>query len=242
MIRSSSSDALLKWLCWALAILVIVSAALTIAISQGWLLAHTPYADSADFPTRLAVIRADDAANLTMYWLANFAALGVFFVAMLLGPVLRRYAPAGAPADAMATVIVVGATIGMISELALIAVNQSASFGYCDCGFKTEELIAQNYALDIGFNLQNWLNLGGTTIVGLGAALAGWVLVVSTTWRWLSYAIAAMLFLSVVLQIADMRDAATLLIGVASLGIALWAIMLARAVPRLGRDVRLETA
>ena len=102
----TSSDRLLRGLCWALFVFVLISAVFAVALSQGYLVTRTPYAPDADLPTRLAVIRADDAANLTLYWISNFATLAVFVIGVLLGPVLRQFAPSGAAGDTMATLLI----------------------------------------------------------------------------------------------------------------------------------------
>jgi hypothetical protein len=73
----------------------------------------------------------------------------------------------------MATMLVIAAVVGVIAQVINIGVAQAATHGYCDCGYKTEEVIAQDYALSVGFVVQSWLASAAVVLVGIGAALAG---------------------------------------------------------------------
>ena len=231
----SASGAALSWLCWTLVVFVIASAVLALGISQNILVKPPDVPSTTDLVERIAQYRAFDQGANTMFLISNLAGLGVFLLVPVIGVLLRPIAGTGPARDVMAVVLIVGGIVGIIAELTIIAVNQAATFGYCDCGYRTEELIAQSYALDIGFAIQSWLASGALAIVGVGAALAGRLVNLSAAWRWLSYAIAVGLILAVVLQLAGYEDAATLVTAVASgIGVTIWAIILARRAGQMG--------
>jgi len=79
----------------------------------------------------------------------------VFLIAALLGVALRSWAPATPERDAMATLFVIGGVLGITANVLNIAVGNAATFSYCDCGYKAEEVIAQNYALSVGWSMVN---------------------------------------------------------------------------------------
>lgn len=230
----AASYAMLRWLCWALVVFVIVSAVLSVGISQNVLVKPPDVPSTTDLVERIAMFRSFDQESNNIYLISNLAGLGVFLIIPLLGVALRPLAGQGSARDVMAVVFIVGGVVGIIAELTIIAVNQAATFGYCDCGYKTEELIAQSYALDVGFAIQSWLATGALTIVGVAAALAGSLINVSSAWRWLSYAIATGLLVAVVLRLFGYGDLATLVTGIASgIGVTIWGIMLARHAGRM---------
>ena len=168
---------------------------------------------------------------------SNAAGLGVFLIATVLGAALRVYAAPGSARDVMAVVFVLGGVVGVIAQLMVVGLNQAAAASYCDCGYKNEELIGLFKALDVGFSVQNWLAIGALTIVGVAAALAGWLVNVSAAWRTLSYAIAIGLIVAAALQVINQGDLSTILSGfVAGVLVTIWAVMLALAVPRLSSE------
>ncbi len=233
----SSSAALLRWLCWALAIFVIATAVLSIGINRNILVNPPDLSGVSDFVARLAAISTYDQQALPILLVSNFVGLGVFLIVTVLGVALRGYAAPGSARDVMAVVFILAGTVGVIAQLMLIGLNQAAAASYCDCGYKNEELIGLFKALDVGFSVQNWLAIGALTIVGVAAALAGWLVNVSAAWRTLSYAIAIGLIVAAALDVINQGDLGTLVSGfVAGILVTIWAVMLARAVPRLSAE------
>jgi hypothetical protein len=229
----SSSAALLRWLCWALIVFVVASAILTIGISLNVLVNYPNTAGIPDFVNRIAAIRAADQQALTVLMISNLVGIGVFVLAALLGVVLRSFAAVGAMRDLMATVFIVGATIGIVGQLFLLGLNQAAAQGYCDCGYKAEELVGQAKALDMGFAIQTWLALAALLIVGVGVAIAGRLLNVSAAWRTLAYVIAILLVIAAVLFVVNQGNLGNSVTGIAAVLVAVWAFMLARAIPSM---------
>lgn len=227
-------DRLLRWLCWALVVFVVISTVMTLGLTQNLFVKMPEVPNTTDFAERLALFRAYDAQIYALVLIGSLAAMIVFLILTVLGVALRPLARAGAARDMLAVLFVVGGALGLISQLLNVAVAQAATFSYCDCGYRAEELIAQNYALGIGWTIQTWLNLGAVTIVGLGAALAGALINVSPAWRTLSYAIAVGLLFAVLLGFLDFWEIANLLAAVvAGIAVPIWAIMLALASRRL---------
>jgi hypothetical protein len=226
-----------RWLCWALIVLAITNAVITLGFALG---IGAPQIDNQDLVDRLAAIRTDDMRIFPVVVLQSLTAVGVFLLAATLGSTLRRWAANTPARDAMVLLFVIGGVTGIAANLINIAVGNAATFGYCDCGYKTEELIAQDYALTIGWNIVNWLAIGAVTMVGVGAAVAGRLLDFSTPWRLLSYAIALLLLLAAAMrliaafvfvaafdpfQVSDLMTALA-----AGVLVPVWAVLLARQV------------
>jgi hypothetical protein len=228
-VRVVSSDRLLRWLLWALVLVVIVSAIIQIGLSLDIFLKRPDIPSDTDLVERIAASRAFDQGVYVFVLAGSLASIGVFLLAAMLGPAIRLLAPVGSARDVMAAVFIVGGVVGIVSQLVNIGVSQAATLGYCDCGYRTEELIAQDYALGVSWTAQLWLVTGAVTLVGVAAALAGWLVNVSAAWRYLSYGIALLLLIGVVLLLAGQGQIANVVEGIgAGILVPIWAILLAR--------------
>ena len=225
-------DRLLRWLCWALIVFVVISALFTLTLSVNPF--ATPVADNTDFVDKLLTYRGDDQKIYGLVLVGSLASLMVYAIAATLGPVLRRIAGGNPATDVMAVVFIVGGVVGVAAQLANIGVGQAATNTYCDCGYKTYEVISQGYALDIGWTIVFWLNLGAVAIVGVGAALAGWLVNLNRDFKILSYLIALFLLVGVVLRFLGAGQFSDQLVGLTTLiGVPIWALLLARGSSRL---------
>ncbi|MEA2676493.1 MAG: hypothetical protein QOJ81_634, partial [Chloroflexota bacterium] len=183
---------------------------------------------------RLLVYRGDDQKVFGLSLIGGIAGTGLYLVGALLGVALRRFAPGGAAADVMAALFVIGGTIGVASQFMYLANAAYATFGYCDCGYKAYEVIAQDYALSSAWTVQLWVNTGGLVIVGLAAAFAGWVVNLTRDWRILSYIIAFAALVGAALRIFGANQASDITLGVAAgIAVPIWAFLLARGSGRL---------
>jgi hypothetical protein len=194
---------MLRWLCWAMVVLAIAGAIIGVGLQADLFVPFPEVADNVDFVERLIAFRSYDAAVYGFIFLSSVASLGVYLVAALLGVALRPFADGASLRDVMATMFVIAGIVGIVSQVMNIGVAHVASMSYCDCGYKTEEVIAQDYALNLGWTLQGWLDLVAVTLAGLAVALAGRAVAVSSLWRTLSYVIGGMLLLSVVFRLMD---------------------------------------
>jgi hypothetical protein len=229
-----SSGRLVRLLCWALVVLVVISAITTVGLSQRLFVSAPDIPDTMDYVEQILAWRAYDAQVYGFVLVSALASLGVFLVSPMLGAALRPFAGGSGLRDLMVVLFLVGGTIGVVAQLLNIAVGELSTFGYCDCGYRPEEVIAQDYALRLGWGLQEWLNLAAITLVGIAAGVAGRLVPVSVAWSWLSYLIAAGLLVAVALRLADQWDLSDLLVGViAGIAVTVWAVMLALAVPRM---------
>jgi hypothetical protein len=227
-----ASDRVLRLLCWALIVFALATAALQLTVSQNPF--GTPVPDSADFVDRLLSFRSDDQKVLGLALVSGVVGSGLYLVGSLIGIALRRLAPSGAAGDVMAGLFVIGGITGVVSQLMYLANANLATFGYCDCGYKTYEVISQSYALDAAWTLQNWVNLGALVIVGLAAAFAGWVVNLSRDWRILSYLIALGALAGAALRIFSAYQASDITLGLtAGIAVPIWAFLLARGSGRL---------
>jgi hypothetical protein len=224
-------------LSWALVVLVVVSAAVTLLLTSGVL--HTQF-DLPDLVDRLVAIRTDDDRVFPLVILGSLASLGVFLIGALLGVVLRAWAAPSATRDAMTLLLVFGGLIGIASQLANIGVGDAARPFYCDCGYRTEQMIGRDEALNVGWSMVNWLTMGAITFVGIGVAVAARVVSVTATWRVLSYAVAAGVLLAVAVRVAgsivfieafDPYQVSDVIIAITTgILVPVWAILLSRGV------------
>jgi drug/metabolite transporter (DMT)-like permease len=233
----------IRALAWALVVLAVVTAIVNLLFVFGNLL---PEHDLPDLVERMIADRGSDTSAFPIAVIGSLASIGVFLIAALLGVALRGWAPESSLLDAMAVLFLIGGVIGIGSNLMNIATAQAATYGYCDCGYKTEEVISLDYALSVGRTMTIWLNIGAVTLVGVGVALAGRLVDLSPAWRTLSYLIAVLLIFAVALRVIptfvfvesfdpyQLSDLATAL--AAGILVPIWAILLARGVGRTGPD------
>ena len=224
-------------LSWALVILAIVSAVVTLLFATGML---RPPEDVADYVERLLAFRGHDLAAFPFVVVGGLATLGVYLVVAMLGVVLRAWAQPSSVRDAMSLLFLVGGVVGIVGQLVNIGVGEAANPFYCDCGYKAEEVIALQKAIEVGWAIAAWLGLGSITMVGIGVGVTGRILEVSPVWRTLSGIIAGALLFAVSLrvlavfvfieafdpfQVSDLILAAT-----SGILVPIWAILLARGV------------
>ena len=228
-------------LSWALVVLVVISAAVTLLLTSGVL--HTQF-DIPDLVDRLVAIRTDDEAVFPLVIVGSLATLGVYLIAALLGVVLRAWAPASTTRDAMSILLVFGGLIGIGSQLMNIGVGDAARPFYCECGYRAEQMIGRDEALNLGWSMVNWMAMGAVTFVGFGVAMAARVVTVTPAWRILSYAVVVGVLLAVALrflaslvfieafdpyQISDLIVAFT-----TGILVPIWALLLARGIQEPG--------
>lgn len=222
-----ASDRLLRWLCWGLIVFSVVAAAMLLTLSQNPF--GTPVPDSMDYVERLRIYRSDDQKIYGLVQISGLASAIVLLIATMLGPVLRRFARAGAGADVMAVLFIVGGAIGVTANLVNIAAAQFASFGLCDCGYTANEAIGQAYALGALWTVIPWLNVGSIVIVGLGVALAGAIVDLGRDFRLLSNLIALGVLAGAVMLVLDQGFLYNVVIGLtAGIAVPTWAFFLAR--------------
>jgi hypothetical protein len=227
-----------------LVVLAVISALVSLLFALGIL---RPPHEIDDFVERLIANRSSDTDAFPFVVLGSLATTGVFLIVALLGLALRPWASAKPQRDAMTTLFVIGGVIGMGANLINIAVGEAATFGYCDCGYRTEEVIGLNYALTVGWSAVNWLSIGAVTLVGVGVAVAGRIIDISAAWRTVSYLIAIVLIFAVALRVLaafvfiqavdpfQISDLATAL--AAGILVPIWAILLARGAADPEADV-----
>jgi hypothetical protein len=227
----------LTWLSWALVILVVISAAVTLLFVVGVL---RPPTDAEDFVDQLLANRTHDQEAFPFVVIGSLATLGVYLIGAMLGVMLRAWAAPTPTRDAMTLVLVFGGVVGIGAQLLNIGVGDAARPFYCDCGYRAEEVIGLDRALNVGWSMVNWLSMGAVAFVGVGIALAGRVVEVSSTWRLVSYAIAAGVLVAVAIRVAgslvlieafDPFQVSDLIVAVASgILVPIWAILLSRGI------------
>lgn len=225
-------------LSWPLVILVVISAVVTLLFALGVLL--PPPNETDDFVDRLLFMRTHDEQAFPFVIVGSLATLGVYLITALLGVVLRAWAAPIPTRDAMTVLLFIGGVIGMGAQLLNVGVGDAARPLYCDCGYKTEEVISLQSALNVGWSMVNWLSIGAISLVGFGVALAGRVVAVTDVWRLLSYAIAVAVLVAAAIRVAgsivfiaafDPFQVSDLIVAVTSgILVPIWAILLSRGV------------
>ena len=203
----------------------------------------TDIPEGTDFVDRLLTYRSWDQQLWPLALVSNLFGMAVLFLAALVGVALRSMAPSGLPRDLMATVFVVGGVVGVVSQALNLAINQAATFTYCDCGYKTYEVIAHDYVLSIGWTIQQWLNVAAIAIVGVALATAGRIVDISRDWSIVSYLIVVGLAIGVILQLTGQLETAQIVVGVtAGIGVPVWAFLLARGIRQTPTHLAVEAA
>ena len=228
----------LTWLSWALVIFVLISAAVTLLFVLGVLL--PPPDETDDFVDQLLFMRTHDQQAFPYVIVGSLATLGVYLIAAMLGVLLRAWSEPTPTRDAMTLLFVFGGVIGIATQLLNIGVGDAARPFYCDCGYRAEEVIGLDRALNVGWSMINWLAMGALSLVAFGVALAGRVVPVSSTWRLVSYAIATAALVAVAIRVAasivfieafDPFQVSDLIVAVTSgILVPIWAILLSRGI------------
>jgi hypothetical protein len=229
----------LTWLSWALVVLAVISAAVTLLFVTGTL-RPAPPEGVADFVDRLQFMRGEDEKAYPFVVVGSLATLGVYLIGALLGLMLRGWTPPTGARDAMTLLLVFGGLIGIASQLLNIGAADAARPFLCDCGYRAEEMVSLQRALEMAWSMINWMTIGAVTFVGIGVALAGRVVQVSDTWRLLSYVIAAGVLIEVALRVLaslvfieafDPFQVSDLIVAVAvGILVPIWAVLLARGI------------
>jgi hypothetical protein len=128
--------------------------------------------------------------------------------------------------------LVTAGVLGAVGQLLILgAVKASIDIPYCDCGFKNEEIVSQVWAEMVAQGAAQFLIYAASLLAAGGLILVGRIFAgrsMPLTWRWLAYASAALLVLSVLLGYADAGGDATTWLTVLLTGIAIpaWALWL----------------
>lgn len=219
-------------LLWIFAASMVVATALALALGFDLLVPPPVIDETLDFPSRLTAIQPFQAARWpfdaasSLLFVVGFGAL-----ALLAGPI-AALAGDDRRAGILRSAILASGLIGVVAGLLYVGATQVAvTQQYCDCGFLTEEVIAQFWAVASIQAATDWLAYGAILFGAIGVALSAVMLTglgLPTAWRWVAAAGGAMLALSVVLHEISDSPAGDIAAAIAS-GVLLpaWAIMLA---------------
>jgi hypothetical protein len=219
--------------------LAVISAPVTLLFVTGTL-RPAPPEGLADFVDRLQFMRGEDEKAFPFVIVGSLATLGVYLIGALLGLMLRAWTLPTSTRDAMTLLLVFGGLIGIGSQLLNIGAGDAARPFICDCGYRAEQMVGLQRSLEVAWSMINWLQIGAVTFVGIGVALAGRVVQVSSMWRRLSYVIAAGVLVAVALRVLaslvfieafDPFQVSDLIVAVAvGILVPIWAVLLARGV------------
>ena len=227
-------------LLWIFAVCLVLATLLALALGFDLLVKPPEIADTLDFPSRLEAIHPFHVAQ----WPFDAASTLLFVVAfgalLLAAGSIASLAGADGRADILKSAIVASGLLGVAGGLLYVGATQvTIDMPYCDCGFKTEEVISQFWAITVVQGATDWLNYGAIAFGAIGVGLSALVLGdrgLPQYWRWVSWGAAVLLVLSILLHEVSDTPAGDLVIAVAT-GILLpaWAIILALSTDRIER-------
>ena len=224
----------LRWLLWAIGGLAIVTALIDIALQKHVLVPLPVIAADADLPTALIADRNYDTQVYPIIVVGTIIAVVLFGLVALLGSRLRPYTANGGWSDEIAMAFVVAGAIGIVCQLVNLAVAHEAAQGYCDCAFKTQDLISQSRALDTGWTIQTWLLVAAEVLAALGILGAGSSIKVGTGWSLLSDVIFFAAVLVAFLLLIGADEVSQIISAIFVLvALPIWAFLLARKLPQL---------
>jgi len=218
---------------WLLAILSVAATVLTLVLAFDLTGAPPTVSETADFPTAILSTQAFVQSRWPIDFLGSLLFAVVFGLIALLGALLSgrtgRVEVLG--------LLMAGGILGMASQLTYVGAHQVAvAMPYCDCGFKTEEIISQTWGLMLIDGVADWLLNGAAVLLASGVVYAGAALAgqgMPAAWRTLSWAMAFVLLLGVVVSgIGIDGPVGPLLIAVVTgLLLPIWAVWLAERLP-----------
>lgn len=213
------------------AVSLVVATALALSLGFDLLVPPPTIPETLDFPSRLAALQPFHRAQwpidalLTLLYVVGFGAL------MLVAGSIAALAAADRRAGILKSAIVASGLLGVAGGLLYVGATQvTMSLDYCDCGFKTEEIISRFWALAIAQGATDWLTYGAIAFGAIGLGLSALVFEgrMPAVWRWISWSGAGLLILSIILYEVSDTPAGDLVAAVAT-GILLpaWALILA---------------
>jgi hypothetical protein len=236
----SGDRSLLRPLAYAMAGLFVIAALIQLADQLN--LFHQP----PDIPASANLV--DRALAQIPYrqaeWPIFFAAntlVGIGFLVLIgLALVLARWLPSadGGRALVLWTLVTAG-ILGAIGQLVIVgAVRASIDIPYCDCGFKSQEIVSQVWAEMVVQGAAALLIDAASILAALGLVVAGRAFVrvgMPAAWGSLSIITAALLIVTVVLGYADVGGDLTGWLTLLASGvlIPIWAVWLGRKLPAL---------
>lgn len=222
----------LQTLLWVFAGGLVVATILGLGLGFDLFVRPPAIADNLDLPTRLIAIQPFREARWPFEAIATLAsALGFGALALAAGP-LSALAGRDRRAGVLRSAILASGVIGVAANLLYLgATKVTIDLQYCDCGFKTQEVISQFWAIQVANGATDWLNIGavafGIVAVSMSAVLfdrsglPGW-------WRWLAAGAALFLAVGVVLPLFSDSPLGDLSTAFATgLLLPAWAIVLA---------------
>ena len=218
---------------WLLAILSVAATVLTLVLAFDLTGAPPPISETADFPTVILSTQSFVQSRWPIDFLGSLLFAVVFGVVALLGALLS----ARTGRVEVLGLLIAGGVLGMASQLTYIGAHQVAvAMPYCDCGFKTEEIISQTWGLLLIDGVADWLLNGAAVLLAVGVVYAGAALAgrgMPAAWRTLSWALAFVLVLGVAVTIIGIDGPIGPLMTAVVTGLLLpiWAVWLAERLP-----------
>ena len=226
---------------WLVAALGLVATILTLILSFD-LLGAPPTIDPAlDLPSRVLANQDFVRSRWPVDLAGTVLFAGLFGAVILLGSLLTRRTGR----VEILGMLGAGGVLGITSQLTYVGAHQTAiDIAYCDCGFKTEEIISQVWGLMLADGIADWLLQAAAVLLAVGVAYAGRALAareMPAGWATLSYVLVASLLVGVALDFAKVDGPLPELIVGLSAGVLLpiWAAWLAM---RLPEEVAVEPA
>lgn len=223
------------------AIAFLVATVLSIGLQLGVIARPPDLPPSTDFVDHLL----SDGDFRRSIWPIDFASSLLYVLAFLSTALLARpLAAFGVDRDPRgwiaATALIVGALLGITAQLIFIGARQvQLDIAYCDCGYKVQEVISQNWAMWLIEGAVGWLINGAGVAFAVGVVAAGSALggtAMSSGWRLLAWLIGGVLVLNVAVGAMGIDGPlGPLLVGLqTAVLVPIWLAWLALRAPRGG--------
>jgi len=220
-------------LSWVVAICFILATALLLIDRLNLVATPPAVPDSANMIDRvLGSVDYRQAIWPVFLWTNLLFGVG-FIAAVPFAAVVASRIAGGLPAFVALTAV--GGTIAAIASLIPIgAVNAAVWLQYCDCGFKETEIISQQWAGMVAFDIGDWFNRVGSVVLAVALAMLVWEAAgrigsALRTWTILTaIALAALPVMSTIGRLGDVPDYLAAIIG--AVLVPVWAIWLGRSI------------
>jgi hypothetical protein len=233
------TSSVLRVVAWLGAIAFVAASALYVGLALDLFAQPPDLPPTTDFVERL-LSGGDFARSIWPIDMASslLYALAFLMIALLARPLVDLGTARDPRGSIAASALLVAGVVGITAQLIYVGARQTQlGIAYCDCGYKVQEVISQNWSMWLIEGAVGWLTNGSGVaavigVVAAGAALGGSAM--PSGWRLLSWLIGAVLALSVTVGVLGIEGSiGPLLIGLETgILIPIWLIWIAVQAPR----------
>ncbi len=209
---------------------LIVGTVLALGVGLDWFVAPPNLADTLDLPGRIAASQPYRDAIWPYDFASHLAFVLAFGALALASDSIAALGRPGQGTGVLRVAVLTSGILGVAAGLLYVGANGAANTGYCDCGFKVEETIAQLWALNIFEGGATWLEYGAI-VVGALAVLAASIQIPfarsAPTFRGLAWTSAILLIAGVVMtEVVDSQFGQLVTALATGIALPIWVALL----------------